>query len=71
MASERWVVGYGLSASIALSLQSEVYRFPLFVSPQAIGWASLSTITATLLSGLIVRNQLDRLDLVAVLKVGE
>ena len=66
-----WVLGSVLSSSIADSLQSEVYRFPLFVSPQAIGWASLATIAAALLSGLIVRSRLDRLDLVAVLKVGE
>jgi putative ABC transport system permease protein len=66
-----WLLGHALSSSIASSLQSEVYRFHLFMPPQAIGWASLATIAAALLSGLMVRSRLDRLDLVAVLKVGE
>jgi putative ABC transport system permease protein len=63
-------MGYGLAAALVQSLQSEVYRFPLHVPRQAVAWAWLSVIGAALLSGLIVRRQLDRLDLVGVLKVG-
>ena len=50
------------------SVESEVYRFPLYVSRQAVAWACLGIIGASLVSGLIVRRRLDRLDLVAVLK---
>lgn len=64
-------LGYAMAEGIAQSLQSEVYRFPLSVSRQAVAWAWLGIIGATLISGLIVRRRLDRLDLVAVLKVGE
>jgi putative ABC transport system permease protein len=65
------VIGYGLSAAIVQTLQSEVYRFPLYVSRQAVAWAWLGIIVASVVSGLIVRRRLDRLDLVAVLKVRE
>jgi putative ABC transport system permease protein len=65
------VFGYGLSAAIATTVQSEVYRFPLYVSRQAVALAFLGIIAAALVSALLVRRRLDRLDLVAVLKVRE
>jgi putative ABC transport system permease protein len=66
-----WLFGYALSAAIVQTVQSEVYRFPLYVSRQAVAWAFLGILGAALASGLIVRRRLDRLDLVAVLKVRE
>jgi putative ABC transport system permease protein len=63
--------GYGLSAAIATTVQSEVYRFPLYVSRQAVASSCLGIIAATLVSALLVRRRLDGLDLVAVLKVRE
>jgi putative ABC transport system permease protein len=65
------LLGYGLSALIVQSIQSEVYRFPLFISRQAVAWACLGIIAAAVISALIVRRRLDTLDLVAVLKVRE
>ncbi len=65
------VFGYGLSAAIVQTVQSEVYRFPLYVSRQAVAWSCLGIIGASVVSGLMVRRRLDRLDLVAVLKVRE
>ena len=52
-------------------IDSEVYRFPLYVSRQAVAWSFLGIIAAALVSGLIVRRKLDALDLVAVLKIRE
>ena len=49
--------GYGLSAAIVQTVQSEVYRFPLYVSRQAVAWAFLGIIGAALVSGLIVRRR--------------
>ena len=66
-----WVLGYALAAAVFQTVQSEVYRFPLYVSAAATSWASLGVIAASLLAGLIVRRRLDRLDLIAVLKVRE
>jgi putative ABC transport system permease protein len=53
------------------TVQSEVYRFPLYVSRRAVALAFLGILAAALVSGLVVRRRLDRLDLVAVLKVRE
>jgi len=64
-------LGYSLAAVIVGSIDSEVYRFPLYVSRQAVAWAFLGIIGAALISGLIVRRMLDALDLVAVLKIRE
>jgi putative ABC transport system permease protein len=65
------LLGYALAAFIVQSLQSEVYRFPLYVSRQAVAWAFLGIVGAALISALLVRRRLDQLDLVAVLKVRE
>jgi putative ABC transport system permease protein len=63
--------GYGLAAVIVKSVDSEVYRFPLYVSRFAVAISFLGIIAAAFISGLIVRRRLDRLDLVAVLKIRE
>ena len=65
------LIGYGFAVAIMESIQSEVYRFPLYISRQAIAWAFLGIIGAALVSALIVRRRLDTLDLVAVLKIRE
>jgi putative ABC transport system permease protein len=65
------VLGYGLAAAIVQTVQSEVYRFPLYVSRQAVAWSFLGIIGAAVVSALLVRRRLDTLDLVAVLKVRE
>ena len=65
------ILGYGLSVLIVGTVQSEVYRFPLYVSRQAVAWSFLGIIAAAVGSALVVRRQLDTLDLVAVLKVRE
>lgn len=64
-------MGYVMSAAIATTVQSEVYRFPLYVSRQPVALSWLGIIAAALVSALLVRRRLDRLDLVAVLKVRE
>ena len=63
--------GYSLSAAIVGMIDSEVYRFPLYVSRQAVALSFLGIIAATVFSGLVVRRKLDHLDLVAVLKIRE
>jgi putative ABC transport system permease protein len=63
--------GYWLSAIIFSSVQSEVYRFPMYISRSAVALACLGVTAAALISALLVRRRLDRLDLVAVLKVRE
>jgi putative ABC transport system permease protein len=65
------ILGYALSALIVGTIQSEVYRFPLYVTRQAVAWSCLGVIAAAAVSALLVRRRLDTLDLVAVLKVRE
>ena len=49
----------------------ELFRFPLVVTARTLAWSSLVVIIAAAVSGLIVRRNLDHLDLVAVLKQRE
>jgi putative ABC transport system permease protein len=66
-----WLFGYGLALSVFQLVQTEVYRFPLHISANVVAWASLAILAATVVAGLVVRRRLDRLDLIAVLKVRE
>jgi putative ABC transport system permease protein len=66
-----WLFGYGLATFIVGSIDSETFRFPLYISRPAVAKAFLGIIAAAVISGLMVRRRLDRLDLVAVLKTRE
>jgi len=63
--------GWGLAAAMIHTIDSEVYRFPIFVTRQAVAMSFLGIIVAACTSGLLVRRKLDQLDLVAVLKIRE
>ena len=65
------LLGFGLTSLLASSTETEVYRFPVVVAPQAVAWSWLTVMAASLASGMVVRRRLDRLDLVAVLKIRE
>ena len=66
-----WILGYVLSAFIATVMQSESYRIPLIITTRTYLWAALAVVVAAVLSGLLVRRRLDRMDLVTVLKTRE
>ncbi len=65
------VVGYGFSALIAQVFSTELYEFPLVVTPRTYAFATLVIFVAAALSGLAVRRKLDHLNLVEVLKMRE
>jgi putative ABC transport system permease protein len=65
------LLGYALAALVVVALDTELFRLPLVVAPHTFAFAAATTIAAALISGLVVRRQLDRLDLVAVLKTRE
>jgi len=65
------VIGYGLGYLIINSFNNEVYRMPFLVTAGTVAWTFLAIISAALISGLLVRRRLDRLDLIAVLKTRE
>jgi len=60
-----------LGAWILKLSESELYRFPLIVTPRTRVFAAAVVLIAGALSGLTVRRRLNRLDLVAVLKTRE
>lgn len=66
-----FAIGHGLSVLLAWSFQSELYRIPVAVPAQAYALAGLLLLAATLVSILLVRNRLDRLDIASALKTME
>lgn len=64
-------IGYGLCYSIAAGLQSELYRVPVIIQSSTYAFAATVVLVSSLLSGLLVRRQLDKLDLIGVLKTKE
>ncbi len=66
-----WLLGYGLSLALAASLQNESYRIPFVISAETYLYSALITSLAALVSAIIVRRRLDRLDLISVLKSHE
>jgi len=64
-------IGYLMGQLIMAEFTNEVYRLSFVVNPATIAWAWLTVIAATVVSGLLVRRRLDRLDLIAVLKTPE
>jgi putative ABC transport system permease protein len=64
-------LGRELAEWLMAQSDPELYRFPVVISTQTYSFAVLVTLAASLVSALLVRRSLDRLDLVAVLKSRE
>ena len=64
-------LGYALCGYIALSLENDLYRVPLVLEPDTYAFSALVILAAATASGLLVRRQLDHLDLIEVLKTKE
>jgi putative ABC transport system permease protein len=56
---------------ITSSADPETFRLPAFTSAQTYAFAAVVTIVASLVSALVVRRRVDRLDLIGVLKTRE
>jgi putative ABC transport system permease protein len=65
------VLGYVFAALVAAASESEMYRIPLVVTSTTCAYAGTTILVATIVSAMIVRRRLDRLDLVEVLKTRE
>ncbi len=65
------LLGYGLAWAWTVSLDTDLYRVPLVVSPRTYGWAVATVLTSAALSGLAVARRLGRLDMVKALKTRE
>lgn len=64
-------LGYGMAAGMVESFDSDLYAIPLIVAQKTYIRAALVVGIATLISALIVRRRIDRMDLVAVMKTRE
>lgn len=61
-------LGTLLAWSLARAMSSDLFRLPFVIDPATYGYAGAVVIVVTAVSGLLVRRQLDRMDLVEVLK---
>jgi putative ABC transport system permease protein len=66
-----FLIGYGLAWLMAAGFETELFRIPLAVERSTYGFSAAVVLSAALLTGLVVRRRIDRLDLVAVLKTRE
>ena len=64
-------MGYGFAGFMVEVFDTELYRFPLVISPRTYAASALVVLLSATLSGLLVRRRLDHLDLIEVLKVKE
>ncbi|HEY8593964.1 MAG TPA: FtsX-like permease family protein [Devosiaceae bacterium] len=63
-----WLVGYGIALGVTEGMQSELYRIPFRIERPTYALAALIVLGAALLSAIVVRRRVHRLDLIAVLK---
>lgn len=63
-----WLIGYWFCWYLTLGLRSDLYRIPLVMEPATYATAATVVAVAAVISGLIVRRLLHRIDLVAALK---
>ena len=63
-----WLMGYGLAWIMATQLAGELMRVRLVVDSSMYVLASAIVTAAAVFSALVVRERVNRLDLVAVLK---
>jgi putative ABC transport system permease protein len=66
-----FLAGYGLAALLLVLMRMEMMEFPLVIFPGTYVYAAAVVLAAGAVSALVVRNRIDNLDLVAVLKTRE
>lgn len=61
-------LGYGLTYLTVKGFSTDLYQIPVTYSPQGFGLAICAVLLAAAVSGLLVKRELDKVDLVAALK---
>ena len=64
-------LGSGLAWYLAEAVSSDLFRIPYIIEASTFGYAAAVVIVVTAVSGLLVRRELDRMDLISVLKTKE
>jgi putative ABC transport system permease protein len=63
-----WALGYMLCWAVVTGFETDLFRIPLVIEPSTYAYGSLIVLSVAVLSALVVRRRIDRLDLVSVLK---
>ncbi len=63
--------GFGLTHLITELLKSDQFYFPVIIRARTYAWAALCVVAAGVASALVVRRNIDRLDMVSALKTRE
>jgi len=64
-------MGAWIATALSNSFSSDLYAIPLVLEPGIFARASLIVLATSLVSVLLVRRRIDRMDLVAVMKTRE
>ena len=64
-------MGWGLVHLLVELLKNDQFLFPVVISARTYAWAGLCVVAAGVASALVVRRQIDRLDMVGALKTRE
>ena len=64
-------MGYYLSFGIAAGFSTDLYQIPAIFDPASYGQAMMVVLVASVVSGWLVKRDLDRSDLVEALKTRE
>ncbi|MBI5278011.1 MAG: ABC transporter permease [Burkholderiales bacterium] len=65
------LLGWGLTHGIVQAMRSDQFLFPVVIQPRTYAWAAIAVVAAGVASALVVRQRIDRLDMVAALKTRE
>lgn len=66
-----WLIGAWIAQAMTEAFTSDLYAIPLVLKPRTFALGSLIVLSIAFISVMIVRQRLDRLDLVAVMKTRE
>lgn len=64
-------IGYYLSFLVAAGFSTDLYQIPTSFKPDAYGTAAAAVVVASIISGWLVKRDIDKVDLVATLKTRE
>jgi len=64
-------LGYYLAQAISAGFSTDLYQVPAMVAPESYGTAALAVLIAAVISGGLVKRDIDRIDLMSALKTRE
>lgn len=66
-----WLLGYSFSLAVTKGFESEAFRVPLVINASTFAQASIIVLGSALITALLVRRRVNKLDLIKVLKTRE